>query len=784
MSTRSRSAMMHMVAVLAATVMVCRGGALPAAEPPAPTSAAASPSASAPATSPAASVAASVRLPETVTPDLGCWFWSLEEFQGDGYRTFLDLAAVHSPFRVLTTSMRVPKEITDPDVHDQIKAAAAYARSRGLTVSMDLDVRLARAAFQKAHPDEMQEMLRIVEAEFGDAGEVAVRVAPIGSPEDHMTWGSGKKYYPLAGRLVRVYAYVQGPDGIDPDTVRDITADCRVEEASAKQVSVIVPCGAKAAGRKAAVMAAFTHFTPDVFAPHLLKFQRGIVAAYKDTALGGADKDEWGFPASGATVNNDFWFSKYRAEAYAQRTGGRDLVHDCLLMHAEQRGRKGQRQGAINHFVEMNWQRNARIEEDFYQAVKEAFGKSAFVGVHATWVSALVPNEINKNGWDWWAVPRDYGQTDEYTPYPCRTSLAKKWGGGVWYNMFYATQRDQGRYAVELWQAALAGGRVNYHQLFPHPTWVSGRAMLPLLEGDLMRGQCRIRLLNLISPSPLDCPVAVVFGHPFATNWAGPKFLDSGVSLAENYRKAGYPADLIPSTEIGGKALRVGEDGYVYFGPQRYAAVVLYQPDLGKRQTAEFWQAAAAGGKTALYRFGDWATDFDGNAFSGNAALPGAMEAPADITAKVPADLRRRGVPAQGPPTRLTGQCRLIDGTEVIAAGDEKQPAGLPINTTLTVAGHEVTLDAIGIAAVRLSPAGQLEALAAGGLKSFRGGGVALDLPARADIALWRDRQGAWQGVLQGLDGSVPPPLLSLCPKWLRLAYPVPYRPEPAPGDS
>jgi frataxin-like iron-binding protein CyaY len=350
--------------------------------------------------------------------------------------------------------------------------------------------------------------------------------------------------------------------------------------------------------------------------------------------------------------------------------------------------------------------------------------------------------------------------------------------------MFYATQKEQNRYARELWQAALAGGRVNYHQLFPHPTWVSGRALMPLLEGELMRGQCRVRLLNFISATPLDCPVAVVFGHAFATNWAGPKFLDSGVGLAENYWKAGYPADLIPSSEIGGKALRVGDDGFVHFGPQRYAAAVLWQPDLGKPPTAEFWRSAAAGGKTALYRFGDWTTDFDGKPFSGNATLPPGMEAPADITRKVPADLRQRGVAGQECFMRMAGRCRLIDGTEVVVAGDEKEPAGLPIKTTLTVGSHKVTFDAIGIAAVRLSPTGQLEALAAGGLKSFRGGGANLDLPDRADLALWRDGQGVWQGVLQGVDGPVPAALLTKCPNWLRLACPVPYRPEPAPGDA
>jgi len=33
-----------------------------------------------------------------------------------------------------------------------------------------------------------------------------------------------------------------------------------------------------------------------------------------------------------------------------------------------------------------------------------------------------------------------------------------------------------------------------------------------------VRGDCRIRLLNFIARTPLDCPVAIVFGHPCAMN--------------------------------------------------------------------------------------------------------------------------------------------------------------------------------------------------------------------------------------------------------------------------
>jgi len=720
--------------------------------------------------------AKSFRLPADVPPDIGAWFWQPAEFQPAGYRRYLDMVAAHSPYGLLTTSQRVPREITEPEVHDQYKAAVAYARQRGLRVALDLDLRLAREAFRKAHPDEMQEVLRIKEADLDETTGAAITIAKIENA-DHMTWGSKAAYVSLAGRVVRVYSYVRGKDGIEPDSVKDITEACKVQEASAARVAVNVPGGKDSAGRKAAVMAAFTLFCADVFAPHLLEFQHAIYKQYEDVALSGVMKDEWGFPTGPGHVGNDFYVSTHRAAAYAKRTGGRDLVRDCLLMFADERGRKAERQAAINHFQEMNWQRNGEIEEAFYRDAKATFGPTAFVGTHATWHPALNIPELNKNGWDWWVATRDYGQSDEVTPYPARTSLARKWGGPVWYNQYYAPRKSLATYTQELWRNAASGGRVNFHQLFPHSAADPLEAVAVLLQGDLMRGECRVRLLNFITKAQLDCPVAVVFGHAAATNWAHAAFLDNGVNLAQQFWSAGYPADVIPSSEIRLGALAVSEDGFVQYGAakHKYAAVILHQPEFERPETAEFWKKAAAGGKTALYRNGNWTADFDGKAFDGNATLPREMEAGAPVQ-KVTERLKQAGIEPshQWGGKGFSGRCRLVDGTEIVVAATPENAGGEPIKQTLTVRKQAVTFDALGLAAVRLNPAGDLEALAAGGLKSFAAGKVRIELAEPADVALWRDEKGSWRGVLQGHEGPVPEALLALTKDWLRLDVPPP----------
>jgi len=227
-------------------------------------------------------------------PGIGCWFWSAAEFEPNGYRRFLDLYEKHTGFGLLTTSIRHPVEVTEPRVHDQIKAAAAYARERGMGIVMDLDVRLARQAFANKHPDELQEIVRLREVALSAAGEVSLVIESL-SLGEHYTFAT-RGYDAIAARVVRVYSYVAGPRGIEPASVRDITQRGRVSQADAQGVRVSLACGADDAGRTACILAAFTLFTPDVFAPHLMEFERGILDQYADVPLAGACKDEWGGP--------------------------------------------------------------------------------------------------------------------------------------------------------------------------------------------------------------------------------------------------------------------------------------------------------------------------------------------------------------------------------------------------------------------------------------------------------------------------------------------------------
>ncbi len=712
-------------------------------------------------------------------PVIGAWFWEEGTLGPDGYKPFLDAAAAHSPYTLLSTACRTA-EVVEPKVHAQADKAVRYAAAAGLKVALEVDIRLARQAFRASYPDEEQEELVLKMAEFPKDGpaEVAFQGVDTG---DHMN-GSLPAYECLTTRLVRVYSFVKGPAGIDPATVRDITGEGVVESAEGpRKLAVRVPAQP---GRVACVIASHTCLTPDVFAPHFLEYQRGIIKQYADLPLAGIMKDEWGFPPdhTGNPAHDRYWYSKPMAAAYAKVSGGRDLVRDALLMCAGEQGRDAERQAAINRYRKLCRARNVEIEDDFYRAGKEAFGKDAFIVTHATWFPYPGEQEFRKSGLSWWDATRDIGQSDETTPYPCRTALAKRWGFPLWYNQYYAKETDP--YVGELWAGALSGGRLNIHPLYPRPDLKGGEREFVLMRSGLMAGMARLRMLDFIAQAPLDCPVAVVFGHACAMNWTQPSYNNVGLGVASELCAKGYPTDLIPSSLVASKALKLDAEGYVCLGPQRYRAVVLYQPEFGDEDELAFFSRAAAG-RSALFMVGGWTKDFEARPLGAAARLGAKVRTCADDQACAK-DVERfldgagatrvtgwgHGGACAEPPTE--GHSVLTDGTYVRVAGS-KDAAGDPISETFQCQGHTVSVDAVGLVAVRFAPDGKVAAFAAGGLKNVSADGLALTLPERVDLAFQTGADGRLRGVVQGLTGPVPEALLKITDDWQRLTVPPRY---------
>lgn len=717
-----------------------------------------------------------------VMPVIGVWVWGADDLKPDGFKKAIDMAAMNSPFNLIVPFLRFPnKEVVDEEIYRQVELAANYAIKKGIGLVPDLDLRSARRAFMEKYPGEQQEMLRLKEVALN--GDITTTtITAIKDLNDHYSGGMIPKYNPLESSLLRVYAYTKTIEGIDPTSIIDITQHCLVTCPSVDSVMITIPAVVEKSTH-ACAMVSFTLFYPDIFAPHLMQFQREILDLYDDLPLSGACKDEWGFPPYYPRFYNegysDFWYSPHRAKAYSEITGGRELLSDCLLMAFPMKGKGPERETVINHFCEMSFQRNSELECDFYKAVKKVFGADAAVMVHPTWWPYPDQQEFRKNGLDWWASKRDWAQTDETVPVGVRTSLCKKWNSSVWYNMYYTARLHD-----QVWGSALGGGRINY------------LGFQSLFDREIMRAETRIRLLNYISNSPLECPVAVIFGHAAAMNWAGNGFDDVGMSLVDSLWHAGYPCDLIPSSEIENGSLRTDENGAILYGPQKYAAVVLYHPEFEKESTSLFFKKAATG-STALFKIGNWTRYFNGKKVNDEYLLPKEIVQISDISTalqNVIEVLKERKIKSQAPATTLldttfyklrdhhhtsffppnTGVSRLIDGTHLFLAGTD-QVSGDPIRKDTLIHNHHIYIDAVGVVGLRLDDEGKLDALAASDLIHFQGGGLTIKLDNRMDIALWKDQEEKWVGVIQAeKKGEIPDELTKITDRWTWSKLPIP----------
>ena len=153
------------------------------------------------------------QLSNETMPVIGVWVWNQRDLEPNGYKRIIDQASQQSPYNLLVPFLRFPeKEVVDQEIYEQVKAAAKYARENQIGLLPDLDVRSARRAFMKRHPDELQEMLRIKEIDLAHSGDTEVSVTSIRNMSDHYSGGRIPDYDALASQLLRVYAYNSGPE--------------------------------------------------------------------------------------------------------------------------------------------------------------------------------------------------------------------------------------------------------------------------------------------------------------------------------------------------------------------------------------------------------------------------------------------------------------------------------------------------------------------------------------------------------------------------------------------
>lgn len=714
-----------------------------------------------------------IRLPvevdgKLIPRDLGCWFPRLEEAtEPDGYKRFLDTMGPRAAFDLFAVSSRMTQiESIAPEAIKFQRDAAVYAWEKyGIRLLPDAEIRLSRKEFNRRFPQRKAEMLVLQEIRQ-EAGKTLEIAGSRSAMTDHYT--HNYPYTVEGARLVKVWSYQKDEGGaILSDTIRDITGEASFREEtseSARITHVRLEGDGADAPRFVCAAVAYAYLYPDLYSDEAFDFERELFTAHREIPAGGCVKDEWGFlPCFTGVPNRDeINYSPKGAELYARKNPGRDLTDDALLMFQPQAGKEAERIRVIDAYQQMNFETVLRYEYQLYALTKEFWGPNAFPATHPTWYCSPGANEFRKNSLMWWRHPRDFAQTDEQTPFPCRTGMSKT-NGRLWYNEFYADETAP--YFAEHWTSLLGGGRVNIHPFCcqpnnPRVTPDNFSGMTTILDEGMERARQRIRMLNLISDAPLYSPAGIVFGHFGVMNWARPEFnslLGPGLGLCRQFSEKGYPADLIPSSQTGAKNVAqnpcwsVSADGWLQYGNQPYRTVVLFAETDSDRADFDALRRLAASSKTKIVS--------------------------PDGVSEAIRFLEESDTPKQSPwkeRPAMSGFARMTDGTLVWASASLENPAGLPLSIHETVrlsGGQEIKIDAeaVGVLACRFDADGNLTALAGSEIKKFSAAEMTFDLSENAplpDLALWKDGQGRWKGVFQSEKNALPDGLRPLADDW------------------
>ncbi|MBR4611466.1 MAG: hypothetical protein IKO40_01990, partial [Kiritimatiellae bacterium] len=717
------------------------------------------------------------RLPIDVLPE-NVFLWFTNRDFADGMKVFDRLADecfAQSTYNCVTFTLRCNPDLSDVQTLEATRKFFAKAHASGLKVYMDTDPRRARREFLARWPDERQGVVSVVVA--APTNGVASFAYEFKDAEDHMTSGGTASYRPLSARVAAAFAARRGADG-SPDLSSRRTVEIK-ERASMRHwqvpdnegcgqmdhaaATVTATAGGLAGDEVLVAVVEADYDTADVFSPHLIPFERELMARYKDLGADGGMRDEWGFIPDYRPDLRTYWWSPNLAAAYRAATG-RDLMDDFPLMAVGPSG-DAARSAAIRAYMRLLLDRCAEIEEDFYATDKRLFGEDVYVVKHPTWHDIPCPQEYWHNGLDWWRVRRDWAQGDEMTPIYALNAMAKKWGGPSWLNEGYTGTPEQNAFRV--WTYAICGGRQVFHCLYSgnpkemekyaRMPWEARRARLTLdlLAPGNVAAQSRVRLLNLISRAQADCPVAFVFGHERLMDWSCDGWDDHGRRQLQALHAGGWWCDAYPASECASSTFSVDEDGWLRVGQQRYLAVMLHNLSDGERRAFD----ALVDGRPLKTRV------FGGGEEEAVAAFlqeRGAVRQPA-VKAKTKAG---RDYPEPD------GTLHLIDGTTARIWADWEHLSGLPIDCEIESNGVKASVAAEGVAAIR-AEGGEIVALAAGGLKRVDGPGLAIELGRPENVALLKI-DGEWHGVWQTSTPCAPLPaeLAALTPHWIRLVVP------------
>jgi hypothetical protein len=673
------------------------------------------------------SVVSTPSIPNANHPSLVYWFWTSDTVADETYLKDVANFADASPFNFMMLTQRTGVSFYDFEpMHPRFAATVKAAHQRGLQVGLQL--------WPRADTTDLDQAAAVaVDNEFAlDASGSATCVAS----ERH-----ARHPKPLRSEVLRLMLFKKAAEGFyEPGTLIDYTARAQLTAESPNSLTVQVNAGPEHAGWSAFLITAHYQKHADLFSGHYERTYAEAFQRYGDIPFDGTALDEF----VGLKIDHHLhvkpdtlpWRERIYGRSFArifQQQTSLSLEDTLFAARYAPAGQPEVRIRAINLYMDQFSHGALRVENWFHAQSKQVFGPNTFAGIHSTFHNSLTNDEFWSTSLNWWATPRDYGQSDEFTLYPTRIGIAFSKTRPVLYNQFYT--KNLARLLEEPITAGRVNTRVHYHAYNDTRWGVDLKD--PAVLAQVGQVEQKIHLLNQFDGPSVRAPLLVVFGFPALLNWypdyAARNSYDLNGALnieekADALWQAGYPCALVPSYEIDSGKLHLNERNQIVYNGHTFESLLFLHPQYAKDSTLTFLESyASAGGRFALD--GAATHDFHGRDIRARFAtfLARAAARGSDVAA-----IRQLGLQPNPYPNGST----LEDGSVILTdlASIQHQT---PIPFRIELHGHVFTGTFSGVVALKAAPSGQIEKFACGQASGlWRDGQPVLQLPRPADCVL------------------------------------------------
>lgn len=700
------------------------------------------------------SASASVQYVETMppgrAPEITYWFWQSNTLANAHYLDDVRNMATNSPYTMTIMTERDNLDFYDyKTMHEPFAETVREAHKHGLKIGLQLWDYWTKPRYGSSGPDYRPLPLNQAEALVTE-GEVILD--PAGHADYSVTCVNARRNQPFHSEVLKVFAFRKTGDGYyDPRTLTDITATAKTVTTDAGTITLAIDAPSRLAGYTAYIMCAHYSDFPDLFNDVMINKYRETLEHYSDIPFDGTALDEFG--ALMVTLHNhepfrDRFYGHAFAVAFKKRTGI-PLERALFDMRFAPEGKPEVRIRAINEYFDVFREGPLRVEQAFYKMSKQIFGPNTFAGIHNTFHNYMRTDDVWRCGFNWWSIPREYGQSDENWPMPQCMGLCVVHPEPITIDQLYS--RDMNTFTRKAFRDAPFDGRIDYHGWNDHTSQWGIDLAKTTRYAPIRDAELKIRLLNQFDPAAPRLSVLVVFGMPALIDWfpdesaRSPWDINGKLGIegkALDIWRAGYPCALLPSDFIDNGQITFDADHHPVVNGHRFDALVFLDPQYSKETTLRFLDRyTRAGGKLMLE--GTATRDFRGDDVAGRFQK---IAARATVSGFDVARLREIG--AQTNP--LADGAFLEDGSVIFSDYNSwYNHREKPFSVKLS--GHQFSGSYLGVCALKADANGDIEKLACGGFTQLkRDGQTIFSLDQPADIVVRRTGQGGYDAIIVG----------------------------------